>query len=78
MAQLAKRGEARAAMRRAGELGRRTEYLAFALAGELYAVPIGVIAEILKPPPITEVPRAPAEVIGRLSRPRPRWPGAGG
>jgi purine-binding chemotaxis protein CheW len=67
MAQLAKRGEARAAMRRAGELGKRTEYLAFALSGELYAVPIGMIAEILKPPPITEVPRAPTEVIGVMS-----------
>jgi purine-binding chemotaxis protein CheW len=67
MSQLAKRGEARAAMRRAGELGKRTEYLAFALSGELYAVPIGVIAEILKPPPITEVPRAPLQVVGVMS-----------
>jgi purine-binding chemotaxis protein CheW len=67
MAQLTRRGEARAAMRRAGELGRRTEYLAFALAGDLYAVPIGMIAEILKPPPITEVPRAASDVIGLMS-----------
>jgi purine-binding chemotaxis protein CheW len=64
---LARRGEARAAMRRAGELGKRTEYLAFSLAGDLYAVPIGVIAEILKPPPITEVPRAPREIVGVMS-----------
>src|SRR5687767_4535625 len=61
------RGEHRAAMRRAGELGRRTEYLAFALAGETYAVPIGFIAEILKPPPLTEIPRAPRTVIGVVS-----------
>jgi purine-binding chemotaxis protein CheW len=54
-------------MRRAGELGRRTEYLAFAISGELYAVPIGMIAEILKPPPITEVPRAAQEIIGIMS-----------
>ena len=54
-------------MRRAGELGRRTEYLAFCLAGETYAVPIGFIAEILKPPPITEIPRAPRIVIGIVS-----------
>ncbi len=54
-------------MRRAGELGRRTEYLAFVLAGETYAVPIGFIAEILKPPPITEIPRAPRTVIGVVS-----------
>ena len=68
MALLTRRGaEPRAAMRRAGELGKRTEYLAFSLAGDLYAVPIGIIAEILKPPPITEVPRAPREVIGVMS-----------
>jgi purine-binding chemotaxis protein CheW len=54
-------------MRRAGELGRRTEYLAFLLGGDLYAVSIGMIAEILKPPPITEVPRAAREVMGVMS-----------
>ena len=37
------------------------------LAGETYAVPIALIAEILKPPPITEVPRAPRNVIGVIS-----------
>jgi purine-binding chemotaxis protein CheW len=62
-----KASEPRAAMRRAGELGRRTEYLAFLLGGDLYAVPIGMIAEILKPPPITEVPRAAREVMGVMS-----------
>ena len=55
------------AVRRAGEGGRRTEYLAFALAGETYGVPIANVAEILKPPPITEVPRAPRNVIGVVS-----------
>jgi purine-binding chemotaxis protein CheW len=55
------------AVRRAGEGGRRTEYLAFALAGETYAVQIANIAEILKPPPITEVPRAPHTVLGVVS-----------
>ncbi len=53
--------------RRAGELGRRTEYLAFVLAGDTYAVQIAYIAEILKPPPLTEVPRAPREIIGVMS-----------
>jgi purine-binding chemotaxis protein CheW len=68
MALVARRGaEPRAAMRRAGELGKRTEYLAFRLGGDLYAVPIGFIAEILKPPPITEVPRAPKDIIGVMS-----------
>jgi purine-binding chemotaxis protein CheW len=55
------------AMRRAGEGGRRVEYLAFALAGESYAVQISFVAEILKPPPITEVPRAPRNVLGVVS-----------
>ncbi|MDB4994067.1 MAG: hypothetical protein JWM74_1499 [Myxococcaceae bacterium] len=54
-------------MRRAGELGKRTEYLAFNLAGDLYGVHIALIAEILKPPPMTEVPRAPRNVIGVVS-----------
>jgi purine-binding chemotaxis protein CheW len=60
------RGEKRAA-RRAGEAGKRTEYLAFVLAGERYAVQIAHIAEILRPPPITEVPRAPRTVLGVIS-----------
>ena len=34
-------------MRRAGELGKRTEYLAFTLAKDAYAVPIPFISEIL-------------------------------
>jgi purine-binding chemotaxis protein CheW len=62
-----RRQEQRAAMRRAGELGKRTEYLAFSLAGDTYGVHIALIAEILKPPPMTEVPRAPRNVIGVVS-----------
>ena len=62
-----RRAEQRAAMRRAGELGKRTEYLAFSLAGNTYGVQIGFIAEILRTPPITEVPRAPRSVIGVIS-----------
>lgn len=60
-------GEIGTAMRRAADHGLRTEYLAFSLAGEAYAVPIADIAEILKPPPITQIPRAPANVIGVTS-----------
>jgi purine-binding chemotaxis protein CheW len=68
MALLSRRGaEPRAAMRRAGELGKRTEYLTFLLEADMYAVPIGVIAEILKPPPITEVPRAARQILGVMS-----------
>jgi purine-binding chemotaxis protein CheW len=67
MAALVKvRGEKRA-VRRAGEGGRRTEYLAFVLAGETYAVQIAHVAEILRPPPVTEVPRAPSTVLGVIS-----------
>jgi purine-binding chemotaxis protein CheW len=62
-----RRSEQRAAMRRAGDLGRRTEYLAFALGSDVYAVEIAHIAEILKPLPITEVPRAPRDVVGVMS-----------
>jgi purine-binding chemotaxis protein CheW len=60
------RGERRAA-RRAGEAGRRLEYLAFVLAGETYAVRIAHVAEILRSPIITEVPRAPTTVLGVIS-----------
>jgi purine-binding chemotaxis protein CheW len=57
----------RRAARRAGEAGKRTEYLAFGLASETYAVQIAQLAEILRPPPITEVPRAPRVVLGVVS-----------
>jgi purine-binding chemotaxis protein CheW len=67
MPSLAKSRSGRRAARRAGESGTRTEYLAFVLGGETYAVPIAQLAEILKPPPITDVPRAPSQVIGVIS-----------
>jgi purine-binding chemotaxis protein CheW len=57
----------RAAARRAADIGKRVEYVTFALAGEAYAVPISRVAEILKPLPITPVPRAPAVVIGVMT-----------
>lgn len=43
------------------------EFLAFVLAGDLYAVELTRIKEILSPPPITHVPRARPEVIGICS-----------
>jgi purine-binding chemotaxis protein CheW len=46
---------------------RRTEYLAFTLANDTYAVRIAAVREILRPPPITEVPRAPSPIIGVVS-----------
>jgi purine-binding chemotaxis protein CheW len=63
----AHRSESRSALQRADELGKRTEYLAFTLGSEAFAVPIGNIVEILKPLPITEVPRANPEVVGVMS-----------
>src|SRR3984885_11045399 len=67
MPTLAKHRAGRRAARRAGGAGKRTEYLAFGLAGETYAVRIAQLAEILRPPPITEVPRAPSTVLGVIS-----------
>src|SRR5690606_689560 len=43
------------------------EFLVFSLAGELYGVELTRIKEILSPPPVTEVPRAPPEVVGVCS-----------
>ncbi len=42
----------------------REEYLTFLLGGEEYAVAIERVREVLKAPPITEVPRAPAHIVG--------------
>lgn len=67
MADLVKRAEGRAAVRRAADDTKRVDYLAFLLAGESYAIEIRFIQEILKPPPITEVPRAPEGIIGVTS-----------
>jgi purine-binding chemotaxis protein CheW len=42
----------------------RREWLTFRLGGEEYAVEIEHVREILKAPVVTEVPRAPAHVLG--------------
>ena len=47
--------------------GPRVEYLAFKLGTDTYGVPIGEVREILKLPPVTEVPRAPNEIVGVVS-----------
>ena len=67
MAQLARARTDKRAARRAGEAGKRVEYLAFGLAGEMYAVQIAHVAEILRPPPMTAVPRASQTVLGVIS-----------
>jgi purine-binding chemotaxis protein CheW len=62
MATLARRGVL--------DLERRSgvrEFLVFVLADELYAVGLTRIREILTPPPITPVPRAPRAVLGVCS-----------
>ena len=43
------------------------EFLAFLLGPEQYALPLSCVREIMRVPPITEVPRAPHEVLGILS-----------
>lgn len=53
--------------RRVGDRGPVREFLMFSLTGELYGVELTRIKEILSPPPITLVPRAPRDVIGVCS-----------
>lgn len=43
------------------------ELLAFVTEGELYGVPLGAVQEIVVPPPLTFVPRAPRAVLGVCS-----------
>jgi purine-binding chemotaxis protein CheW len=45
----------------------RAECLAFRLGDEEYALDIEVLREIIFPPPVTIVPRAPEEVVGVLA-----------
>jgi purine-binding chemotaxis protein CheW len=55
----------RRALARGG--GAVSEYLAFRLRGETFALPLGDVREILVPPPITLVPRAARDVLGIVS-----------
>ncbi|WP_224370809.1 chemotaxis protein CheW [Hyalangium versicolor] len=43
------------------------EYLAFVLEGEWYAVPIRSVREIGRVPPLTEIPRAEANLLGVMN-----------
>jgi purine-binding chemotaxis protein CheW len=43
------------------------EFLAFWLGPEVYALPLSCVREIMRVPPITDVPRAPREVLGIVS-----------
>jgi purine-binding chemotaxis protein CheW len=53
--------------RRGATRGPVREFLTFALGADVFGVELARIKEILTPPPITEVPRAPADVIGVCS-----------
>lgn len=64
------RSRSRVSLARRGapaDRGPRTEYLAFRLGDDVYAGPVSLIREILKPPPLTPVPRAPHSVMGIVS-----------
>ncbi len=65
MANLVHRRGDRAKVARAR--GAVVEYLAFRLDADLYAVPVATIREIVRPPPITPVPRAPRAILGIMS-----------
>lgn len=45
----------------------RREVLGFMLAGEAYAIDLHRLSEILRPLPITEIPRTSSEVLGVMS-----------
>ncbi len=53
--------------RRASGRGPVREFLTFVLGSDVFGVELARVKEILSPPPITKVPRAPAEVVGVCS-----------
>ena len=67
MADLVRQRDRALARRARKSGGSLTEYLAFMLGADIYAVPIRDVREILKVPPITPVPRAAREVLGIVS-----------
>jgi purine-binding chemotaxis protein CheW len=67
MADLARASRGALARRGPVDRGPVREFLAFSLAEELYGVELTRIREILSPPPVTRVPRAPRDVIGVCS-----------
>lgn len=67
MTDLVQRDGATRELRRPRDDGPTMEALIFSLAGELYAAKVGGIHEILRPPPLTRVPRAPRGVLGVVS-----------
>ena len=61
----------RESLAQGGFIGRHAEHaqelLAFVIEGELYATPLSTVQEIVVPPPLTVVPRAPRAVVGVCS-----------
>jgi chemotaxis signal transduction protein len=55
------------ARRQSAGKGPVREFLAVAMAAELYGLELTRVREILSPPPITLVPRAPSDVVGVCS-----------
>ncbi|MCU0657834.1 MAG: chemotaxis protein CheW [Polyangiaceae bacterium] len=51
----------------AAERGGVTEFLALRLGSEIYGVPLTHVREILVAPPLTQVPRAPHDVLGIIN-----------
>ena len=43
------------------------EFLAFDVANERYALPLSCVRQIVRVPPVTEVPRSSASVLGIIS-----------
>jgi purine-binding chemotaxis protein CheW len=62
----ARRSDLPSRLARVEETGIR-EFLAFVLASETYALPLSCVREIMRVPSVTEVPRAPADVLGIVS-----------
>lgn len=49
------------------DTGPRHETLTFELGSDVYGVPLRRVREILRPPPIAEVPRSPPGILGVVS-----------
>jgi purine-binding chemotaxis protein CheW len=54
-------------VRRASGRGPVREFLTFVLGSDVFGVELARVKEILSPPPITRVPRAPPQVVGVCS-----------
>lgn len=52
---------------RVGDDAQMAEFLGFQLGNEYYALPLSSVREILRLPPVTEVPRGPDDVLGIIS-----------